>query len=456
MMEKPSELDNFLRGRTEQGEVVTREASFTVAREKALQKIAEFQLPFSEAWAVKLIQAAVADGSQEPIKVELRAKEARFHLPLRSINLDDFEAAFYSPDPHPSKPLRHLLTGLWAVGLHRNWPFQLVLAKERTSLVWDGKTLQRLRSDQEATRSYIHIDHQFGKNESAGLAHKTGRAAMNNAELLLTLSKWCFTCPVPLTVDGRRLDSLQHCPTHGWTPKVFPLALGFGTEDLQPLSIPPGTFENLPSPHETLISKFNSGDPELRTAGLASLLSHEPRAHAQVSFLVAYFLESVQRGNNTTEVPRATESLVYWVQDGVVVDSEALTKRKTYTALACFLCAEGLSTDLSRFHLLKSKERRRRIRLARRSIAEELSSMTNHSKHLRYVARKGQTDAYLVGGVLALTGTGVMWFNPLLGSGILALAALTAKTGGKNEKSRVDAIIAGIEDLRAHLSGLDS
>ena len=54
-MEAPSQLEQFLAGQQSEGEVVDTQSTFTIAKEEALRKIAEFQLPFENAWVVKVI-----------------------------------------------------------------------------------------------------------------------------------------------------------------------------------------------------------------------------------------------------------------------------------------------------------------------------------------------------------------------------------------------------------------
>ena len=126
MKEDLSELDRYLSSHQGEGQVVSQDSSFTLARTEALRKISSFQLPFRGAWAVKIIQCAVAEGSGVPIRVDLTRKEARFYFALSSFTLEEFQEAFYEPEPHSNRALQHLVGALWAVGLREKWAFQLL------------------------------------------------------------------------------------------------------------------------------------------------------------------------------------------------------------------------------------------------------------------------------------------------------------------------------------------
>ncbi|MFA5507094.1 MAG: hypothetical protein WC314_25300 [Vulcanimicrobiota bacterium] len=67
-MESPSHLESFLNELKASGQSQG-QGHFTVAREKALEKLAEFQLPFQGAWIVKVVQAVVAFGVATPIAI---------------------------------------------------------------------------------------------------------------------------------------------------------------------------------------------------------------------------------------------------------------------------------------------------------------------------------------------------------------------------------------------------
>ncbi len=454
MRDDLSELDRYLSSHQGEGQVVSRDGSFTLARTEALRKISSFQLPFRGAWAVKAIQCAVAEDSGVPIRVDLTRKEARFYFALSSFSLDDFQEAFYDPEPHSNRALRHLIAALWAVGLREKWAFQLCLPGQNACLMWNGKTLSLVETNRRYDCAYLAVGHQFTEEGGLGWVKGVVQSGGKNAEILTTLSRWCYTCPVPLTVDGRRLDSLQHCPTHGWAKNSFPLTIGFGEADLDPLTLPPGTFEEIPSPHDPRSSFWNTTDHSaegLSKAGKAALSSVEARPCAAVPFVVAYFMEQVKRGKNYEWEPIFKDTILYWVRDGVVVDEELLVERPFHTAVACFVNAEGLPTDLTTFHLKNSPERLRRRKLAQQSVRQGLAELESMQGPLMSMVTKGKVMGYVAGGTLTLAGIGMLWANPFYGAVAILSGVVWAGTGGSTQEARFNSIMTGIEDLRNEL-----
>lgn len=56
------------------------EGCFTVDREKALEKLSGWQLPFKGAWIVKAVQAIVASGAKEPVTISQTWKETTINF----------------------------------------------------------------------------------------------------------------------------------------------------------------------------------------------------------------------------------------------------------------------------------------------------------------------------------------------------------------------------------------
>ena len=455
MKEDVSELDRYLCSRQDEGQVVSQDSSFTLGRSEALRKISSFQLPFRGAWAVKLIQCAVAEGSEVPIRVDLTRKEARFYFVLSSFTLEDFQEAFYNPEPHSNRALQHLVGALWAVGLREKWAFQLCLPGQNACLMWNGETLSLVETKRRYDCAYLAVGHQFSDGGGLGWVKRVVQSGGKNAEILTTLSRWCYTCPVPLTVDGRRLDSLQHCPTHGWAKNTFPLTIGFGEGSLKPLTLPPGTFEEIRSPHDPRSDFLNTTDHSaegLSAAGKAALSSLEARPTAAVPFIVAHFLEQVKKGkNNYVWEPIFEDSTLYWVRDGVVVDEELLVERRFHTAVACFVDAEGLPADLTTFHLQDSPERRSRKEAAQQSVGQGLADLESMKGPLMSMVSKGKVMGYVAGGTLTLAGIGMLWANPFYGAVAILSGVVWAGTGGSAQEARLNSIMADIEDLITEL-----
>ena len=259
-MEGPTELERFLSSQQEGGDKDS-EGVFTLSREESLRKLATYQLSFHLAWAVKVVQCAVAGGAGTPIRVDLKVRETRFFFSNDTLDLDELEAAFYDPQAKLDPAGMHLLAALGALGLNLKQSFQLALPGQPSTLIWDGNKLHRVGSSKKY--DCVNLAVAYPVAGTLQWVKALALSGLRNAELLRTLSKWCFTCPVPLTVDGRRLDSLQHCPTHGWTRSSFPFAILFAHPDLAPVPIAPGTFSYRPSlegPKRRAFLMENAGD----------------------------------------------------------------------------------------------------------------------------------------------------------------------------------------------------
>ncbi len=360
-MEQPSELEQFLSAQGSEGRVQDQQASFTLAREKALAKMAEFQLPFDGAWAVKLIQAAVASGVHTAIRVDLTSKETRFFFPTEQPwSLDEIEQAFYQPDPHPERHMRHLVSGLWAAGLNQGRSFQICLPGESQSLIWDGE--QTVMADSQQRYDCIALTVAHGPRAGGALNWVKAMAGSGsrNAETLTALSQHCYLCPVPLTVDGRRLDSLQLCPEYGWGRTTFPVSIGFCDAEIPEFGVPPGTYQDL----RDYTTKMRDGGGVNKIAE-AALNALETRERTNIAFMLTAHLKLVSRGRSSYWEPALGESSAFWVQDGAVVDSENLRLGPSSCTIALFVSAQNLPTDLTGMKLARSHLREERLRVAR-------------------------------------------------------------------------------------------
>ncbi len=119
-----TELDDFLAVQSEVGE---RQSSgeFAIAKEKALSKLGEFQLPFPEAWLLKIAQASVVLKSSS-LDIQQTTKNTVLSLDAPpEWELELLEVAFFEPRYLGKLGLGQLMEGLWAASLNGGRPFQL-------------------------------------------------------------------------------------------------------------------------------------------------------------------------------------------------------------------------------------------------------------------------------------------------------------------------------------------
>lgn len=455
MKSEPSELEMFLRGQAASGEVQETESTFTLAREKALQKIAEFQLPFSNAWVVKLVQCAVAGGSGSPIRIDLHSNELRAYFEAPELTLDILEERFFDPEPHQSAHVRHIISALWAMGLKEKCAFQLVFPKSDEALRWDGEMLHRVETMERLSCLMLTVVLQPETTGALNWIKKIASSGTRRAELIETIYKRCYTCPVPLCVDGRRADSLYRCPTHGQTHQDFPLAVGFATAELPPLPVPPGTYEEYPKrPHPNAIAVTNNSDST--GDGISSISKHtfenlERVGKAPAPFILTAHLEWSRSGDAYRWEERPTLPRVYWVQDGVVVDQQPITNRYVSCSCAVFLNADGLNTDLTSFHLADSEERTSRVRAATRAVLSSLGQLPLLENGFEESITSHRRRTRIWGGGLFVLGVATLWALPVAGVGMLATSGAFYGLAGSTQVSKVTDLKRNIFFLQSAL-----
>ncbi len=407
---------------------------FTISREAALSKMAEYQLPFQGAWVLKVVQAAVASGALS-VKVQL-TKDRAFLIwrPDCHWSADQVESAFPNPSPTPDRALNHLLAALRAVGVGQSRKFQIKFPG-RSCLVWDGQHFGRAHSRKDDPRLRLTVEHA---SWNAGFISRRTQRTQETLELTKALTDHCFTCPVPLSLDARRLDSLLASPGHSTGKGVSPLGLIFGEGDLPELRIPRRTFESVRSQLKRSHSPWG-----LNKFMAAELKGLEDQESASVAILW-----SVHHGtqDGVSLCVGTGDSRCYWVQDGVMVDSQSFGVENTSCSLGCFVNADELPTDLTSLRLAESEERKRRLaeahRIAGKCLYQVAPPQTGRWK-------TGAVAKNVLGG-FALTAFGVLAFK-LAPFNCLVAIIYGGKTMLKPRKAPADlaeAITSGIPQLR--------
>jgi hypothetical protein len=426
-MEDLSELEQFLQAQSDSGSQQG-EGCFTVAREKALQKLANFQLPFEGAWAVKIFQSAIASGAQEAFRVTLGRRVATFSFDTNEIlELEELESAFFNPEPSGVRHVRHLVSALWAVGVAEKRAFQVRVHGAPYSLVWDGETLQHKPSKQETSGVEIVVATFVARSE---LLQDLGR---RNRTLHSDLKDWCFTSPIPFFVDSQRVDALQHCPDYGWNTSSFPIALSFLDIDLPKYRLPSGTFlghsefQNSEvmdgAGLETIAKKIMQAVVPIETAAAAALVS----VHA--------VLESQGESSVKFWSLRHRSSKCFWILDGVAVQSQSFNVPASPCALACFLSADGMECDLTGFYLANEEERQRRVDLVGAELLETVCSLSGVNN--REIRKHNKNRYQKLGNATLLLGVGIGHFVTWGIGAILVSFGLFARFAERAEERKL-------------------
>jgi len=332
-----SRLEQYLSGQLAET-LLDSSGTFTMARERAVEKLAAFQLPRPASWILKLIQGLIAGGT-DSIRIALRACESElvFGLP-RPWSLEELEDAFWNPEITADPALDHLKRGLWNVAIRQQRPFQFSLPGWKQALIWTGQELRQFPIAAESLGTLTI---------SCQPAQEIRRNAPQiNAEILQEIQRYAFVCPVPLTVDGRRMDALQAGPQQGYGPSTLPFFIATATSTLKRLSLPPGTWEG----HNPEV--VAEGQP--KNLGRRKMGARGPVCAAAVLAVHRHRdLEGRWKFNNIS-------SNFYWVRDGVVVLVEELSLPALSVSCGVFASAEGIPTDLTGFKPTDAQELSRR------------------------------------------------------------------------------------------------
>lgn len=380
-MEDP--IEQYLR---EYGSAGTKDSTgaFTIAADKALSKLAAFQLPRPAAWLLKMVQAGVAAGASS-IAVSQSAKSSRIVY-----HGGDFgglkELVGLITDPHAmvTPTQQHLLIGLRAVALGRKRPVLLVEETadgHLSSAFWNHGSVSPLRVDgrtlalpgrrrAEASLS-IHV---ADTSLTAGNTLKREKGIKRTvAEEYRELMTNAVVCPIPLTVDGRAVNhfGLGDASFHR-SPLVFG---GVPAEEREPPSVPLS----------------------------ASLV---PEGVEQGNYRHAWTIYLLARD------PRANE--LCWVKDGVICHTERLHQRPAPFFVRLFLSAQDLETDLTglqpRFE--NPEQPKQRIHDALRDLAERAPAIANSKMEP-------------VGTKLTSSRSGAWWGSAMLLAGGILLSPVT-------------------------------
>ena len=440
MEHSPSQLEQFLQNQTSVG-VSEGEGQFTLAREKALLKLAEFQLPFRGAWAVKVFQSLIADGTKSPIEVEQTRRVTTLRCRTEcSYDLDTLEAAYFNPEPSKLRSLKHLTSALWSIGVNEKRGFQLTLPGHTTTLFWDGETLQK-REVKPSPDFVLSVTHQSPKGLWVLNQLEAGRA---NSDVSKALSDYCFTSPVPLSVDKRRLDGLHNCPGHGWSNRTFPLALAFADGDLPQVTWPCGTFDTLDQ----------AGNNDLQDGcGLEGLTKKSLKSVPKVSRSgVAVFVtaQAERSGPNNFWTIRRASSKCYWIQDGAKVQEDAYSVQDCGCSVATYVSADGLLNDLTGFYLSGSAERDRRKREAAYLATKPLRELK--AVAVKTIKRHNKARYWKLGNACLLLAFGVGWYVPFVGpptAALIGFFGLFARFATRAEEKKF------LDDLCRSLNELD-
>ncbi|MCA9779270.1 MAG: hypothetical protein KC800_21225, partial [Candidatus Eremiobacteraeota bacterium] len=323
MDNKIHELDQYLTQLRGKGSFDS-EGVFTVAGTRALGKLANFLLPSKSDWILKIVQGACGAQAEElRIKQTHHSTQIHFHTSY-PLDLDLFEqSVLATTPPRDNMGLDDITSGLRAVGMGdqpRDWVARLTSGRNECflSCVEGQLTSQRLLLEhsgpQDGTLVALGVAYPANESGKLGGIIRFGEAVQNEHTALLTRTR---ICPIPLYLDGRRIDDAREPSlTSALQQRAF---LGINTTDQQgrpTLPLPPG-LQSLQSPPQ--VRAFFSNEPYL--------VPHLPTEGRAAAILRWYYNYSRREQPGKSQrflqsVP--SPSRVHLVRRGVVVGSKGL------------------------------------------------------------------------------------------------------------------------------------
>lgn len=308
---------------------------FTVEHQKAARKMARFALPRRTAWVCKLVQAAVGWKINQ-LTINQGKTYTVFHFdwpnPTDLPTEKDIVGTMVSGMLGDSSALASLCTGLRAAVEQADLSFLLVLRDDEINPkpIYAGIYFSELS---ESARLSPAFGHRLGMTIT--IAHLPATEPYKNAKarryhqaaVTQELDAYCFMSPVPIVLDGRRIDGPINSSLFAGTESFRPLFTGGTPTD-------DGRLFHLPE-----------GFQERRM----SVYTHPRRArrdyNGEEDFRAALLLGCKLYGS------RSRQCVLNWVRQGVVVDSTTLDLTTSVLTCDLYLNGDGLDTDLTGFKI---------------------------------------------------------------------------------------------------------
>ena len=325
------ELESFLREQRGRG-VIDSSGEFTVNANKALEKLASSRFTEIAFWIVKFVQfATVSEASEMRTVIEENVTRATLMLPEGNFSLPDLLFELRKPQPDRGSKYHHLAIALRCLVGAADHCFALHFGP--SCLLWDQSTLGMTELSEAEMTPGLTLEVTA---ELSGLTRGLARRARETH--LLTSS--ALTAPFPIVLDGRLIDfsNLEPSKYYSQTLEVDFVDHAEGCR--------------LPAALTSLASHLDQDSRRVFSA-------KSSRVDLKVGsfWYVNYNYEVHHRPFSFSPypMPRPGASYVFWVKDGVILQTLAFPKRFPFS-VQIFLCADRCATDLSECRLLVNQE----------------------------------------------------------------------------------------------------
>ena len=363
-MKSRSLLENFLLDQYSLGNVDS-EGHFTLAADSAVKKLGQSALPSEVSWVLKAAQAAVRLQSVESMDIKLFCGflDMEFQgafdwdLPRLHSLVDDLEA-------RPSLWELDLLAAI-RDRLVEEYQFVMTVSERVEILLWTGEELRIESLDEPASRTAFSV--QTGK-PSYSLSPGMSLQMLENMRLGQGISDHLFFCPIPVTLDGRRIDTIHRLEAE---ENRYGILVNWGFHE--------GKLKDLALPQFPSLDEQPDPDQELPAALAALESSTSFSAPSKVS--EAWLLRanySVERSDRTSIWRQGkSKCLFLFVRAGVVVDSHEIDIPALHVTLTIVVNCERHLHDISGFRLIENEVLKARKERALKDVLRVLPQRLN-------------------------------------------------------------------------------
>ena len=369
------DIGAFLAQQASEGAVES-QGEFTVSQEKAAHKLGRLSFPFEYAWVLKIVQAAVAWKSSRIEVRQYRAFTVFAFLPESAESIPTEESlvgTLLSGRIYDQSPLPLFCHGLRGMAEQSGLSFRLLLDKGHSAPrpIHAGRDAGALAEEERlaclgrAPGIRLLVAHlPLGQFFMARYVPKPLLGVRPDLRIVDALERYCFLCPVPLVLDGRRIDRLLGHPQWGFRSGRRPIALSpLKCPELPDLAVPEDFEEKLIAvqTHRRRAQRTYSGNTEGNV--WLYLEGTEPSRDAKA------------QGDTGFSRKGRHHSLLF-VQHGVVVECYTALVTTYQVALTVILGADGFSTDLSGLSLIRDDRLEQAISDASKAVGQRLLELS--------------------------------------------------------------------------------
>lgn len=391
-------LDAYLASQRDEGSMDS-EGGFSVSTAEAARKLARFALPHPYAWITKVVQAAVGWSATGLVLRQTREFSSFHFAPAKQSDFpkrEELLETLLSSEIGGTQPLQRMSIALRAMVEQAGLSFVLGVNPkvQEPYSIYAGHDVSQLSSEvragwaqDEGVGLRLTVSHQrLGEFWSGRYAPRFLLEERRDLEISGEMERVVFCSPMPVSLDGRRLDGFRNRPGFGFNSTHRPLLIS-GAKAEPVLRMPDDV-------RERSFSVFHGPN--------TSVARPPGRKDFGVWFMIRVLeptgvnprggVEGLENGPARRSAE--PDHVLYWVCDGVVVEKETLRCHCWVAQLRVFINASGLQTDLTGLTLVDSPQRRKRATQSLQAVSSVLEKELRSIEHYTVQRPGANLDTY--------------------------------------------------------------